>query len=139
MTGVQTCALPILADLAYVGIGVTLFVAVASLIVSTIGGLMERRRSLYTLRLGGMRLIQLKRLVMIESVAPLLMTSVLSCGIGVWTGAVFTKMFSTTLKPVLTPTYFAIVGLGLLTAIIGIYLILPMVDKLTRAEANQTE
>ena len=127
------------ANLAYVGIGVTLFVAVASLIVSTIGGLMERRRSLYTLRLSGMRLVQLKRLVMVESVAPLLITSILSCGIGVWTGAVFTKMFSTTLKPVLTPTYFAIVGLGLLAAIIGIYLILPMVDKLTRAEANQTE
>ena len=127
------------ADLAYVGIGVTLFVAVASLIVSTIGGLMERRRSLYTLRLSGMRLAQLKRLVMVESVAPLLTTSILSCGFGVWTGAVFTSTFSTTLKPVLTPTYFAIVGLGLLTAIIGIYLILPMVDKLTRAEANQTE
>ena len=127
------------ASLAYIGIGVTLFVAVASLIVSTIGGLMERRRSLYTLRLGGMRLAQLKRLVMIESVAPLVITSILSCGIGVWTGAVFTKMFSTTLKPVLTPTYFMVVGAGLVAAIIGIYLILPMVDKLTRAEANQTE
>jgi hypothetical protein cdivTM_02778 len=57
----------------------------------------------------------------------------------VWTGAVFTSTFSTTLKPVLTPTYFAIVGIGLAAAIIGIYLILPMVDKLTRAEANQTE
>ena len=127
------------ADLAYVGIGVTLFVAVASLIVSTIGGLMERRRSLYTLRLGGMRLAQLKRLVMVESAAPLLITSILSCSLGVWTGAVFTSTFSTTLKPVLTPTYFAIVGIGLAAAIIGIYLILPMVDKLTRAEANQTE
>ena len=127
------------ADLAYVGIGVTLFVAVASLIVSTIGGLMERRRSLYTLRLGGMRLVQLKRLVMVESVAPLLTTSILSCGFGVWTGAVFTSTFSTTLKPVLTLTYFAIVGVGLAAAIIGIYLILPMVDKLTRVEANQTE
>ena len=127
------------ANLAYVGIGVTLFVAVASLIVSTIGGLMERRRSLYTLRLGGMRLVQLKRLVMVESVAPLVITSILSCSIGVWTGAVFTKMFSTTLKPVLTPTYFAIVGIGLAAAIIGIYLILPMVDRLTRVEANQTE
>ena len=127
------------ADLAYVGIGVTLFVAVASLIVSTIGGLMERRRSLYTLRLGGMRLVQLKRLVMVESVTPLLTTSILSCGFGVWTGAVFTSTFSTTLKPVLTLTYFAIVGVGLAAAIIGIYLILPMVDKLTRAEANQTE
>ena len=127
------------ADLAYVGIGVTLFVAVASLIVSTIGGLMERRRSLYMLRLGGMRLAQLKRLVMVESAAPLLITSILSCSLGVWTGAVFTSTFSTTLKPVLTPTYFAIVGIGLVAAIIGIYLILPMVDKLTRVEANQTE
>ena len=127
------------ADLAYVGIGVTLFVAVASLIVSTIGGLMERRRSLYTLRLSGMRLAQLKRLVMVESVAPLLTTSILSCSFGVWTGAVFTSTFSTTLKPVLTLTYFAIVGIGLAAAIIGIYLLLPMVDKLTRAEANQTE
>ena len=127
------------ADLAYVGIGVTLFVAVASLIVSTIGGLMERRRSLYTLRLSGMRPAQLKRLVMVESVAPLLTTSILSCGFGVWTGAVFASTFSTTLKPVLTPTYFAIVGIGLAAAIIGIYLILPMVDKLTRVEANQTE
>ena len=127
------------ADLAYVGIGVTLFVAVASLIVSTIGGLMERRRSLYTLRLSGMRLAQLKRLVMVESVAPLLTTSILSCSFGVWTGAVFTSTFSTMLKPVLTPTYFAIVGIGLAAAIIVIYLILPMVDKLTRAEANQTE
>lgn len=128
-----------LAGLAYAGIGVTLFVAIASLIVSTIGGLIERRRSLYTLRLSGMRLAQLKRLIMIESVAPLLLTSILSCIIGVWTGAVFTTIFSTTLHPTLTPTYFAIVGGGLLVAIIGIYLLLPMVDRLTRADANQTE
>jgi len=40
---------------------------------------------------------------------------------------------------VLTLTCFAMVGIGLAAAIIGIYLILPMVDKLTRAEANQTE
>lgn len=128
-----------LADLAYAGMGVTLFVAIASLIVSTIGGLIERRRSLYTLRLSGMRLAQLKRLIMIESIAPLLLTSIVSCIIGVWTGSVFTKMFSTTLHPTLTPTYFGIVGGGLLAAIIGIYLLLPMVDRLTRADANQTE
>lgn len=128
-----------LAGLAYAGIGVTLFVAIASLIVSTIGGLIERRRSLYTLRLSGMRLVQLKRLIMIESVTPLLLTSIVSCAIGVWTGATFTAIFSTTLHPTLTPTYFAIVGGGLLVAIVGIYLLLPMVDQLTRADANQTE
>lgn len=128
-----------LAGLAYAGIGVTLFVAIASLIVSTIGGLIERRRSLYTLRLSGMRLVQLKRLIMIESVTPLLLTSIVSCIIGVWTGSVFIGIYSTTLHPTLTPTYFGIVGGGLLVAIVGIYLLLPMVDQLTRADANQTE
>ena len=115
-----------LAGLAYAGIGVTLFVAIASLIVSTIGGLIERRRSLYTLRL-------------IESVTPLLLTSIVSCIIGVWTGSVFIGIYSTTLHPTLTPTYFGIVGGGLLVAIVGTYLLLPMVDQLTRADANQTE
>ena len=127
------------ADLAYIGMGVTLFVAVASLIVSTVGGLLERRRSLYTLRLSGMRLSQLKRLVGFESLVPLLSVSFLSCAIGVWTGAVFTSMFSQSLKPTLTPTYFIVVGTGLVAAIVGIYLVLPMIKRLTSPEANQTE
>jgi len=127
------------AEMAYAGMGVTLFVAVASLIVSTIGGLFERRRSLYTLRLGGMRLGQLKRLIMTESLVPLLSVSLLSCAIGVWVGTVFITTFSASLKPTLSPLYFAIVGGGLIAAIIGIYLVLPMVRKLTDPEANQTE
>ena len=127
------------AEMAYAGMGVTLFVAVASLIVSTIGGLFERRRSLYTLRLGGMRLGQLKRLIMTESLVPLLSVSLLSCAIGVWVGTVFITTFSASLKPTLSPLYFGIVGGGLIAAIIGIYLVLPMVRKLTDPEANQTE
>ena len=127
------------AEMAYAGMGVTLFVAVASLIVSTIGGLFERRRSLYTLRLGGMRLGQLKRLIMTESLVPLLSVSPLSCAIGVWVGTVFITTFSASLKPTLSPLYFGIVGGGLVAAIIGIYLVLPMVRKLTDPEANQTE
>ena len=127
------------AEMAYAGMGVTLFVAVASLIVSTIGGLFERRRSLYTLRLGGMRLGQLKRLIMTESLVPLLSVSLLSCAIGVWVGTIFVTTFSASLKPKLSPLYFGIVGGGLVAAIIGIYLVLPMVRKLTDPEANQTE
>ena len=127
------------AEMAYAGMGVTLFVAVASLIVSTVGGLFERRRSLYTLRLGGMRLGQLKRLIMTESLVPLLSVSLLSCVIGVWVGTVFVTTFSASLKPTLSPLYFGIVGGGLVAAIIGIYLVLPMVRKLTDPEANQTE
>lgn len=128
-----------LAALTYVGIGVTLFVAVASLIVSTIGGLLERRRSLFTLRLSGMTVGQMKRVVLVESLIPLISTSVLAAGAGIWVATVFLQSFSSTVRVSLSPTYFAIVGGSLLLGIIGIWLVLPMIQKITSLEQNQTE
>jgi putative ABC transport system permease protein len=60
------------AGLAYVGMGLTLSIAIISLVVSTIGGLLERKRSFATLRLGGMSVSQMKRTVIIESLIPLI-------------------------------------------------------------------
>lgn len=131
--------IPELANLAYVGMGVTLFVAIASLIVSTIGGLLERRRSFVTLRLGGMTVRQMKRTVMIESLIPLISVSLLACGLGVWVGWVFVSAMSDSAKPTLTPLYFGIVIGSLLIATLAIRQILPMLGKITRPEENQTE
>jgi hypothetical protein len=131
--------IPELANLAYVGMGVTLFVAIASLIVSTIGGLLERRRSFVTLRLGGMTVAQMKRTVMIESIIPLISVSLLACGLGVWVGWVFVSAVSRSAKPTLTPLYFCIVIGSLLIATLAIRQILPMLGKITRPEENQTE
>lgn len=131
--------IPELANLAYVGMGVTLFVAIASLIVSTIGGLLERRRSFVTLRLGGMTVAQMKRTVMIESIIPLISVSLLACGLGVWVGWVFVSAVSRSAKLTLTPLYFCIVIGSLLIATLAIRQILPMLGKITRPEENQTE
>ncbi len=131
--------IPELANLAYAGMGVTLFVAIASLIVSTIGGLLERRRSFVTLRLGGMTVTQMKRTVMIESLIPLISVSLLACGLGVGVGWVFVSAVSRSVQPTLTPLYFGIVIGSLLIAVLAIRQILPMLGKITRPEDNQTE
>ena len=127
------------AEMAYGGIGLTMFVAVCSMIVSTIGGLLERRRSLLTLRLSGMTLTQMKRVVLIESLIPLFAVSILAAGLGVWVANVFLTPLSSSVKATLTPTYFLIVGGLLLAAVIGIYRILPMIKKITSLEENRTE
>ena len=119
--------------------GVTLFVAIASLIIATIGGLLERRRSFVTLRLGGMTTAQMKRTVMIESLIPLVIVSLLACSLGVWVGWEFTSAISTSLKPTLTPLYLWIVIGSLVIASLAIGRILPMLDNITRPEENQTE
>lgn len=128
-----------LASLVYAGMGVTLFVAIASLIVSTIGGLLERKRSFATLRLGGMTVTQMKRTVMIESLIPLISVSVVACGLGIWVGMVFISALSDSVKPMITPLYGAIVAGSLIIAILAIWSIVPMIDEITRPEENQTE
>lgn len=128
-----------LASLAYAGMGVTLFVAIASLIVSTIGGLLERKRSFATLRLGGMTVAQMKRTVMIESLIPLISVSLLACGLGIWVGMVFISALSDSVKPMITPLYGGIVVGSLVLAILAIRSVVPMIDKITRPEENQTE
>lgn len=127
------------AEMAYVGIGLTMSVAVCSMIVSTIGGLLERRRSLLTLRLGGMTIGQLKQIVMIESLIPLVSVSLVAAGLGVWVSTIFLSSLSNTVKPTLTLTYYCIVGGLLAAAAVGVYLVLPMIKKITSLEENRTE
>lgn len=138
----QAVTIPIvdeLASLAYVGIGVTLLVAIASLLVATIGGLFERQRSFAMLRLSGMNVRQMKRTVVIESLFPLLSTSLLSAAIGCWIGYLFVDLIDSSLGAELHPTYFLIVGGSLILAVIAIYSVLPLLDALTRPEAIRTE
>lgn len=127
-----------LAQLAYVVIGLTLFVAIASLIVSTVGGLLERQRSFYTLRLGGMSLPQLRRVMVIESLIPLLLVSVIASALGVWTAAIFLRPFSS-VSVALPPLFYIIVGVALLATITSIVLISHQLDGLTTPENNQAE
>lgn len=128
-----------LANLAYAGMAATMAIAIVSIVVSTIGGLLERRRSLYTLRLGGMQAIELRYMVIIESLIPLVAMSVISAGLGAWSGITFTKLGSRSLQPVVTPMYVAVVIGSLVIATVVIYTILPMINRITSPDSNQTE
>jgi hypothetical protein len=128
-----------LAGLAYAGIVVTMLVAIVSLAVSTVGGLLERRRSLTTLRLGGMEPGQLKRLVLVESLIPLVVTSLVAAGVGVGIGYVFMELVSVSLDAKLSPMYLAVVAGSLVAATLTIYLTLPMIQDITSTEGNRTE
>lgn len=132
-------AIESLASLAYGGMAVTMAVAIVSIVVSTIGGLLERRHSMYMLRFSGIQVSELKRMVIIESLVPLIVMSLVSASIGAWAGSTFTQIGSSTLKPTITPMYIAVVIGSLVIAAIAIYLILPMINCLTSPEANQTE
>jgi ABC-type antimicrobial peptide transport system permease subunit len=116
-----------------------MLVAMVSLAVSTVGGLLERRRSLTTLRLGGMEPGQLKRLVLVESLIPLVVTSLVAAGVGVGIGYVFMDMVSVSLDAKLSPMYLAVVAGSLVAATSTMYLTLPMIQKITSTEANRTE
>lgn len=128
-----------LANLAYAGMAVTMAVAIVSTTISTIGGLLERRRSMYSLRLSGMQVGELKRMVMIESVIPLAVMTLVAAGLGAWCSSVVISVGSSSLKPQITPAYLAIVAGSLVIATLAIYSILPMINRLTAPSNNQTE
>ncbi len=128
-----------LTQMTYIGIAITMVVATISLMVSTVGGLFERRRSLFTLRLTGMTIRQLKEMIIIESLLPLAITSIISAALGVWTGVLFMEMVSRTLDAQLSSMYFFVLLGSIGFATLGIYLILPIVDKITALTLNRSE
>jgi ABC-type antimicrobial peptide transport system permease subunit len=128
-----------LSGLTYAGIIVTMLIAMGSLVVSTIGGLLERRRSLLTLHLGGMTIPQLKIMVIIESLIPLVVTSILAATAGVGTGYLLMQMVSLSLDAVLSPIYCVVVLGSLIVSALAIYLTLPIIGSLTSLETNRTE
>lgn len=128
-----------LSSLTYVGIVVTMLIAIGSLTVSTIGGLLERKRSLATLRMSGMTVFQLKIMVIIESLIPLVVTAILSAGLGVWVGYMFMRLVSVSLDAIVSPLYIVVVLGSLAASTLAIYLILPIIEHLTNLESNRTE
>lgn len=125
--------------LAYAGMALTMVVAIISIVVSTIGGILERQRSLYTLRLSGMQVSELKRMIVVESLAPLIVTSLIAAGIGIYTAFVFVNNNSTTLRVNISPTYLLILLGSLALATLAIWLVLPLLAKVTNPANNQTE
>ncbi|WP_067503846.1 FtsX-like permease family protein [Actinoplanes sp. TFC3] len=125
--------------LANVVVLASLILAGLSLAVSVAGGLTERRRPFSVLRLTGVSLGTLRRVVALESVTPLLTASLVAVGAGLACAHLFLKaqMHLTLHSPGVA--FYLVVGLGLLGSLGVIASTLPLLQRITGPEAARND
>jgi hypothetical protein len=115
-----------------------LLVAACSLTVGMLAGVIERRRPFALLRASGLRLGELRQVVFLETAAAMLVTAAAGAGLGMATSyavALFGDMVWT------WPDggVFAMVGIGVLAALILSAMALPLLDAATRHDTVRYE
>jgi hypothetical protein len=126
-------------QLANVVILATVPIAGCSLAVSVAGGLSERKRPFSLLRLTGVPLRMLRRVVALESAVPLLVVAVVAVGIGLLAAQLFLRaQMQYNLRP---PGfgYYAIVLVGLAVSLGIIGSTLPLLRRITGPETARNE
>ncbi|HEY2284557.1 MAG TPA: FtsX-like permease family protein [Streptosporangiaceae bacterium] len=119
--------------LVYIAVALTLLVAGCSLAVTAGGGLVERKRPFSLLRVAGTPAAALYRVVLLETVLPLAVATVVAGGVA-WGVAVLTigKLASPgTPVPVPGHTYFLLMGTGLAVSLAVILATLPLLSRMT--------
>jgi hypothetical protein len=126
-------------QLANVVILATLPIAGCSLAVSVAGGLSERKRPFSLLRLSGAQLKVLRRVVALESAAPLLVVAVVAIGVGFLASDLFLRaQMEYTLKPP-GGDYYVIVLAGLAISMAIIASTLPILERITGPETARND
>ena len=113
-----------------------LLVAACSLTVATVSGLMERRRPFALLRASGVRLGELRRIVLLETGLPLVITALGGVGIALLVLYVGMPPEERVLPEV---SFFAGLGVGVLAALAVSALALPLMDVATRHDSARFE
>ena len=117
----------------------SLVIAGCSLAVSVAGGLTDRKRPFSLLRLTGAPLGLLRRVVVLESAAPLVVIALLSAGLGFLSSQLF---LSSELSESLRPpgiAYYTIVLAGLAASLVMIAATFPLLDRITGPEVARNE
>ena len=115
-----------------------LLVAACSLTVAMLAGVIERRRPFALLRASGLRLGELRQVVFLETAAAMLVTAAVGVGLGMATSyalALFGDMAWTWPDA----GVFAMVGTGVLAALLLSTMALPLLDAATRHDAVRYE
>ena len=130
-------------DLAYqqladVVVLTSLAIAGCTLAASVAGGLAERKRPFSLLRLAGTPLGLLQRVIALESAVPLLVTAVLSIGIGFAAAAMYAKA---QVGPFVAPgaAYYVITGAGIAVSLGIIASTMPLLRRITGPEVARNE
>jgi hypothetical protein len=119
--------------LVYIAVALTLLVAGCSLAVAAGGGLVERKRPFSLLRVAGTPVAALYRVVLLETVLPLAVATVVAGGVA-WGVSVLTigKLARAgTPVPVPGGTYYLLMGTGLAISLAVIAATLPLLGKMT--------
>ena len=118
---------------------VSLVIAGCSLAVSATTGVNERKRPFSLLRLTGVPVRVLRRVVALETAVPLLLVAVISAGMGFLAAALFLRsQLGESLRP---PglDYYVIVGVGLVACLGIIAATLPLIERITGPEIARNE
>jgi hypothetical protein len=126
-------------QLAKVVILTSLPIAGCSLAVSVAGGLSERRRPFSVLRLSGVPLRVLRRVVALESAVPLLVVAAVAIAIGFLAAQLFLRaQMDYRLRPPGVDYYLIVLG-GLAASLGIIASTLPLLERITRPETVRNE
>jgi len=126
-------------QLADVVILMSLLIAGCSLAVTVAGGLNERKRPFSLLRLTGVPLAVLRRVVALESAVPLLASAVVSIGAALLAAQLFLRsQLHYSLQP-LGVEYYVVVVVGIAASLAIIASMLPLLDRLTGPEAARND
>jgi hypothetical protein len=125
--------------LADVVILVTLLIAGCSLGVTVVGGLNERKRPFSLLRLTGVPLGVLRRVLTLESAAPLLASAAVSIAAGFASAQLFLRsQLGYTVAPP-GAGYYVMVVLGLLASLAIVASMFPLLDRTTGPETARND
>ena len=118
---------------------VSLVIAGCSLAVSVTGGINDRKRPFSLLRLTGVSLSTIRRVVGLEAALPLLVVSVLAVGMGFLAAGLFlTSQLNQSLRPP-SLQFYGLVLAGLAASFAVIAATLPIVDRITGPETARNE
>ncbi|MFJ4674778.1 FtsX-like permease family protein [Kitasatospora sp. NPDC088783] len=126
-------------QLADVVILATFPIAGCSLAVGAAGALGERRRPFSLLRLSGVPLPVLRRVVLMESAVPLLVVSAVAIGVGLLAADLFLRSQLEYTLHALDADYYLVVAAGLGAALAVIGATLPLLRRITGPEAARNE
>ena len=115
-----------------------LVVAACSLTVGMVAGIIERRRPFALLRASGLRLAELRQVVFLETTGAMLITAAVGVGFGL-AASYASARFGDTEWVGPDAGVFALVGIGVLAALILSTMALPLLDASTRHNAVRYE
>lgn len=129
------------AELARAGIVMIILISLVSLAVSSIGALLEQRHSLTSLRVGGMSVSSLKRVVIIESLLPLLSVTLISSALGLVVGAILMHRLEllSSIHDMLSISYITLIGGCIVASLMMNVYVLSFVDKVTNPDNMRVE